>query len=369
MSTKTKKRKIKSPGVYHDSNGKYYLKYKNKTYRGFDTVEAAELFKATLRLSKDTISTSYFKTVIEDFLMDQQSRVDAEEITYGTFDKKRKVLQKYVTDEIGGYTISNLSPAVLRGYRNSLIGISISSKVKNYILQQVKAVLDHAQKYHDLKDDLTIYLDPFPKTTSEKINEKNKLPYIWTDDDFDRFTADMQANYSFVFTMMFRHGLRVGEVQAIRYSDVNFELGKIDINGSITRKNSTGRQERKETKTVSSSRVINIGKSINLIKHLYESNKSTYSFNDNWYVCNNKIPLSDKQIQIKRLKHIKMSGLATCTNHDFRHMFVTNAWSAGVPITAISKYVGHKNISITLSTYSHLTNKDNDKMDDYINNL
>lgn len=74
-------------------------------------------------------------------------------------------------------------------------------------------------------------------------------------------------------------------------------------------------------------------------------------------------------VQRKREKHIKLSGVVPCTNHEMRHMFVTNAWSAGVPISAISNYIGHKNVAITLNTYSHLTQEDDLKMTNYIANL
>ena len=175
----------------------------------------------------------------------------------------------------------------------------------------------------------------------------------------------MEDNYKLIFTLMFKHGLRLGEAQALRYIDVDQDKAVISINGSITRKTRDGSYERGEPKSTSSNREIYIGDTIDLINNIYNK-KNIYRFNDKWYITNNNRPLSVKSIQRKREKNIKISGLPSCTNHDMRHMFVSNAWSSGVPITAISAYVGHRNVAETLNTYSHLTQKNNDKMNDYI---
>lgn len=43
------------------------------------------------------------------------------------------------------------------------------------------------------------------------------------------------------------------------------------------------------------------------------------------------------------------------TIHDLRHTFATMALDAGVPLWKVSKMLGHRDISITLKTYGHLT--------------
>ena len=47
--------------------------------------------------------------------------------------------------------------------------------------------------------------------------------------------------------------------------------------------------------------------------------------------------------------------------HDFRHSHTTFLLSNGVPITVISKRLGHTDISMTLNVYSHLISEDEDK--------
>lgn len=43
-----------------------------------------------------------------------------------------------------------------------------------------------------------------------------------------------------------------------------------------------------------------------------------------------------------------------CTPHKLRHMFASQCLSAGVPITDVSKWLGHKDINMTYAIYGHL---------------
>lgn len=42
------------------------------------------------------------------------------------------------------------------------------------------------------------------------------------------------------------------------------------------------------------------------------------------------------------------------TLHQLRHTFATQALNAGIPITVVSKWLGHANISVTYNTYIHV---------------
>lgn len=364
------KRKIKTPGVYLDSNGTYYLKYKNRTYRGFGSVAEAEIYKATLKLQGDDVSYVKLKVIIESFLQHEKKRIDFEEISYGTHDKKDSALKIYVTPELGEFSINKLSPLILRKFRDDLGEKELSSVHKNYILRVFCQTLDFAREYHGLKEDLTIFIKPFPKTSAEKKKHKDRLSYIWTDKDFSRF-IDRVDNDSLklVFILMFKHGLRIGEVQALQWRCVDFKKQQILIDGSITRKTPKGVSYiRKATKTENSERTIYLGNTINIMKTIIKNNKKIYKFNYDWYVTGNSKPLTDREIDRSRERAIKDGGVPSATNHEFRHMFVTNAWSKGIAITAISKYIGHKNISVTLSTYSHLVQSDENNLNKYIDN-
>lgn len=50
----------------------------------------------------------------------------------------------------------------------------------------------------------------------------------------------------------------------------------------------------------------------------------------------------------------RRAGLPTKMLHDLRHASVSLQLAAGVPLGAVSKRLGHSQISLTSDTYSHL---------------
>jgi integrase len=47
------------------------------------------------------------------------------------------------------------------------------------------------------------------------------------------------------------------------------------------------------------------------------------------------------------------AGLKGFRVHDLRHVFASVALSEGVPVTDVSRWLGHRSIEITYRTYSH----------------
>ena len=52
-------------------------------------------------------------------------------------------------------------------------------------------------------------------------------------------------------------------------------------------------------------------------------------------------------------EHARTAGLPRIRLHDLRHTYATIALSNGVPITVVSRRLGHATVSVTLDIYSH----------------
>ena len=206
------RRKIRTPGVYHDRNGTYYLKYKNKTYRGFKTVEDAEIKKAQLMLhAGEHNSRLTFRDVAHDFLSSEKERVRNEEIKYGTYQKKEQLFRNYINEKLSKKKMDDLSLLKLRSFRNEIGALDLSTRQKNYILQITKQIILHGVRYFDVKTDNTIELTYFKKSREESRNNLRDLRNVINDEEFK------------IFILMFSHGMRVGEVLALLWSKINFD--------------------------------------------------------------------------------------------------------------------------------------------------
>lgn len=58
---------------------------------------------------------------------------------------------------------------------------------------------------------------------------------------------------------------------------------------------------------------------------------------------------------LRRVRHhADAAGLPPVTVHQLRHSYATAALRAGVPVEVLSKRLGHASIAITLDTYRHV---------------
>ncbi len=51
---------------------------------------------------------------------------------------------------------------------------------------------------------------------------------------------------------------------------------------------------------------------------------------------------------------LKEAGLPDITFHQLRHTSCSLLLNSGVPVVAVSKFAGHANSSVTMTTYAHL---------------
>lgn len=363
------KRKIKTPGVYHGANGTYYLKYNNKTYRGFETVEDAEIKKAQLTLygDKKPRTTIRLNDVALDFLYHEMQRYKNEEIKYGTYSKKEQLYRIHIKELLGFVRMDKLSLKELRNYRSEIGAKDLSTRQKNYIIQVTVEIINHGTRYFEIKNNNSIELKSFRATRNESRKKLDDVRNVLNDDQFRLFISSVdEVDFHYLFTFLYLTGARLGEALALTWKDV--EGNKINIYQTLTSKTSKRGTELINTKTVSSDRVISISKSFQEELELYKSYKSTlYGFSDKWFVFGAKKPLSTTTIDRKKLAAIEASGVKYFTNHQLRHSFVTNAFNRGEQLISIGSYIGHKNIAETMRTYAHLSSESSKEFDNYIN--
>lgn len=147
-------------------------------------------------------------------------------------------------------------------------------------------------------------------------------------------------------------GLRIGELLALEWSDIDFEKCIINVNKTVYRDNSkTGKWEYvvDKPKTKSSERVVPMPKCIvDLFKRHKLSARSKYVIENKEYER-----MSVRSYQYIFQKLTEKAGVRRLNFHAMRHTFATRAIECGMDIKTLSEIMGHKNASITLNRYAH----------------
>lgn len=154
-------------------------------------------------------------------------------------------------------------------------------------------------------------------------------------------------------------GARKAEIQALTWHDIDFKNSTISINKNWDEK----QKAFKPTKTESSNRTIKVNpKLLDYLADL-KANDSTMVFQN----CFNTIPTSNALL--KCLRSIMEKAKIKKKNfnfHSLRHVHVAYLISQGIDIYAISKRLGHSNVTVTLKVYSYLIDEHKAKNDDLI---
>ena len=156
-------------------------------------------------------------------------------------------------------------------------------------------------------------------------------------------------------------GMRIGELLALTWNDVDTEKRIISINKTCHEgKNENGIYQRilNSPKTFSSKRMIPYPKQLEIIFKLLKQDNSIY------VISYNQKPISVRSYQKSFALMLKHANIKHKGFHALRHTFATRSIECGVDVKTLSEILGHKNATITLNRYVHsLLNHKKDMMD------
>ena len=184
---------------------------------------------------------------------------------------------------------------------------------------------------------------------------------IWTREEFDQFhDCLMDKRISWLaFDILFWTGIRIGELLALTFADVDLEKKIMTINKSYQRLK--GQDVITSPKTPKSNRKVNIPQF--LADDIRDYKESLYAVEPDERII--MVPKSFLEKEMRR--GVKLSGVKKIRIHDLRHSHASLLIEMGFSPKEIAERLGHENIETTLNTYSHLYPDKQERMADRLN--
>lgn len=150
-------------------------------------------------------------------------------------------------------------------------------------------------------------------------------------------------------------GLRIGEICALKWNDINITEGTITVSRTIERIYMVEGEKKHTELVISSPKTKNSCREIPMSKELLAIVKPLKKIvNDNFYVLtNDEHPTEPRTYRNYYNGLMEKLGIPRLKYHGLRHSFATRCIEAGCDYKTVSVLLGHSNISTTLNLYVH----------------
>ena len=188
-----------------------------------------------------------------------------------------------------------------------------------------------------------------------KDNKENKL-YVLTKREQNKITNYVLENINsrnIGLLISLYSGIRIGELCALRWEDVDFKKNCLTINKTIQRVYIKDKNKNISKVIITTPKTKNANREIPINKDFLEILKKVKSDKKHYILTGNEKyiePRTYRKYFNKVLDELKIKHF---NFHSLRHTFATNCISLGVDYKTVSELLGHANINITLNLYVH----------------
>lgn len=265
-----------------------------------------------------------------------------------TYERYALIIDKHISTDVGKCEISELSALVLQNFITKLLesgncktGNGLSANSVNAIISVLQSSLQTAHLI-GVANEYTANKIKRPKLIERPVEcfsmkEQKQIEQAVLNSKKDKLFGILLCLYS---------GLRIGELIALQWSDIDFAKGTLTVSKSChDGKNGLIIDE---PKTATSRRVMPLPKQLlPILKSIKKKSDSLFVVSANGKPVSVRSYQRSFELLLKKLK-IPHKGF-----HSLRHTFATRALECGMDVKTLSEILGHKNPTVTLNRYAH----------------
>lgn len=325
--------------AYRSVYGKTYTECKNKL----------EEYTSKALLPETKYKEYKFSEVLNRWLNANRIRLKG-----STVRKYLYMVESHILPELGNRNVSTITSSVVNEFLDNKLKegqLNGNGSLSASYVKTMAIIVEAALKYTIAEGICPPLKNPIYKPSIPK----KELQVLTQDDQvyFEKMLIAEQNEVSLGTIIALHTGMRIGEVCALMWDDIDLENDIIHVRHTIARvKSMDGDNKTKliidTPKTISSKRDIPISSSLKPILMAAINNKKSM-----FVVSDNDSFVGTRTFEYRYKQMLKRNNIREFNFHTIRHTFATRCVEVGVDIKTLSEILGHSNVSTTLNTYVH----------------
>lgn len=277
----------------------------------------------------------------ERFLADKQDK-----LKQSTLARYAYMLEHYILPAFGAILICQLTANQISDFLLRLQKGGLSGKSARDVGVLLKSILRYSAKKLDCTS---------PGLAVELPAYRRKQIDIFYPDEIQRLAQkimDKPTTAGIGILLTLNTGLRLGELCALQYKDIDLRNGVLHVSKTVQRIRSGDRTCLMvlPPKSDSARRTIPLpGDMAALLKKIIQSHPN----GENYLLTGKSAPMEPRTMQYQYRVWLKAAGVPYRNFHVLRHTYASRCVERGVDVKSLSEMLGHADVRTTLQVYVH----------------
>lgn len=294
--------------------------------------------------------TLTIKQVVDIWMADK--KCVWKESTYACY---KQLVRLYIPDNIAKQRADDFTNAAFNEYISSIRKANDGSKISASYTRNIGGIFRQAFSYvsAEYNYNLPILVNKGMQRCPKQLElpsdaaMKRLTEYLYSNTDDSTCVGILLAYYT---------GIRIGELCALTWGDIDFEEGLLKISKNMQRIKDFNKEITSTAVKVQTPKTITSVRSIPIPDILMRTLKKNRKQEKNYLIAGKKKEWAEtRTLQYRFAAILKKCGIEHFKFHMLRHYFASLCVRQGVDVKSLSEILGHANIQITLNLYVHST--------------
>ncbi|MBQ9314994.1 MAG: site-specific integrase [Clostridia bacterium] len=335
--------------IYHRADGRWEGRHYIRGSRKYKSVYGKSYTEARIKLDRlrnEVLVPSARCSLLTGDILKMWLESRRPRIKESSYASYRYKLEKHLLPYFGDLKYSCLTAAVLEQFIAEKVSAGLSGKYISDMVVLVKNAAKWAEITHGYAD--LIRNVALPKTV-------RKETVVFSHDEQKRLlntiNNDKSGTSCGVLLTLFT-GLRIGELCALQWGDIDFCSGVLHVRKTVQRIATYG-TESKSAVRISSPKSATSIRDIPLPPFLIKM-LAPYRRGQGDYIVSGGKAVTEPRTFTNRYKALlRKAAVPSLKFHSLRHTFATNALQQSFDVKTLSELLGHSSANITMRVYIH----------------